>query len=81
MGRRLDGPTRSRSTLAARTIPYSPALYSLFISVPYDIKTTRNHSWNVAIQQQVGDNMAFSATYLGNHMVNVWGVVDGNPAW
>ena len=48
--------------------------------MPYDIKTTRNHSWNVALQQQVGDNMAFSATYLGNHMVNVWGVVDGNPA-
>ena len=30
-------------------------------------------------QRQVGDNMAFSATYLGNHMVNVWGDVDGNP--
>ena len=47
--------------------------------MPTDIKTTRNHSWNVAFQQQVGDNMAFSATYLGNHMVNMWGVVDGNP--
>ena len=32
-----------------------------------------------ALQQQVGDNMAFSATYLGNRMVNMWGVVDGNP--
>ncbi len=60
--------------------PFNQALYSLFITVPYDIKTTRNHSWNVAFQQQVGDNLAFSATYLGNHMVNVWGVVDGNPA-
>ena len=59
--------------------PYSAALYSLFISMPYDIKTTRNHSWNVAFQRQVGDNMAFSTTYLGNHMVNMWGVVDGNP--
>ena len=59
--------------------PYNAALYSLFISMPYDIKTTRNHSWNVAFQRQVGDNMAFSATYLGNHMVNMWGVVDGNP--
>ena len=59
--------------------PYNAALNSLFISMPYDIKTTRNHSWNVAFQRQVGDNMAFSATYLGNHMVNMWGVVDGNP--
>jgi hypothetical protein len=24
---------------------------------------TRNHSWNVAFQQQVGDNMAFSTIY------------------
>jgi hypothetical protein len=59
--------------------PYSAALYSLFISMPYDIKTTRNHSWNVAFERQVGENMAFSATYLGNHMFNMWGVVDGNP--
>jgi hypothetical protein len=59
--------------------PWGSALYPLFITVPYDIKTTRNHSWNVAIQRQFGTNMAVSATYLGNHMVNVWGVVDGNP--
>ena len=60
--------------------PWNSALYSLFITVPYDIKTTRNHSWNVGLQHQVGDNMAFSATYTGSHMYNVWGVVDGNPA-
>jgi hypothetical protein len=65
--------------LGGADYPYSAALYSLFISMPYDIKTTRNHSWNVAFQQQVGDNMAFSTTYLGNHMFNMWGVVDGNP--
>ena len=59
--------------------PYSAALYSLFISMPTDIKTTRNHAWNVALQRQIGDNMAFSATYMGNRMTNMWGVVDGNP--
>ena len=59
--------------------PWNLALYPLYITVPYDIKTTRNHSWNVAFQRQLGDNMAFSATYIGNHMFNVWGVVDGNP--
>jgi hypothetical protein len=60
--------------------PYSAALYSLFISMPEDIKTTRNHSWNVAFQRQVGNDMAYSVTYLGNHMFNMWGVVDGNPS-
>jgi hypothetical protein len=60
--------------------PFNQALYSLFITVPYDIKTTRNHSWNVAVQHQLGESVAVSATYLGNHMINVWGVVDGNPA-
>src|SRR6185436_17283634 len=42
--------------------------------------TTRNHSWNASFQRQIGDNIAFSTTYLGNHMFNMWGVVDGNPA-
>ena len=65
--------------IAAGNYPWSQALYSLFITVPYDIKTTRNHSWNVAVQHQLGDNTAVSATYLGNHMIHVWGVVDGNP--
>ena len=59
--------------------PYDAALYSLFISMPTDIKTTRNQAWNLALQHQIGENMAFSATYLGNRMVNMWGVVDGNP--
>jgi hypothetical protein len=59
--------------------PWSLALYPLYITVPYDIKTTRNHSWNVAFQRQLGESTAFSATYIGNHMYNVWGVVDGNP--
>lgn len=53
--------------------------YALLTSLSYDMKTMRNHSWNVALQQQVGDSMAFSATYMGNHMINVWGIVDGNP--
>jgi hypothetical protein len=85
-GARLDDPWGSvgRSNpfpvaVGGADYPFNQALYSLFITVPYDIKTTRNHSWNVGLQQQIGDNMAFSATYLGNHMVNVWGVVDGNP--
>jgi hypothetical protein len=60
--------------------PYSLALYSLFIQVPYNIKTTREAAWNVAIQHQIGESTAVSATYLGNHMYHVWGIVDGNPS-
>jgi hypothetical protein len=85
-GTRLDDPWGAVGrtnpypvSLRSADYPYDGALYSLYISMPYDIKTTRNHSWNVAYQRQLGDNMAFSATYLGNHMFNMWGVVDGNP--
>jgi hypothetical protein len=53
--------------------------YSLLIMVPPDLKTTRVHSWNAGIQQQLGDNMSVSASYLANRMTNVWGVVVGNP--
>ena len=45
----------------------------------HDLETTRVHSWNVSVQQQLGDNMAVSASYLGNYMMNLWGVVTGNP--
>ena len=63
-----------------RQLPVELRALSAYITVPYDIKTTRNHSWNVGLQQQIGDNMAYSVTYLGTHLFNVWGVVDGNPA-
>ncbi len=59
--------------------PYDLALYSLYISIPPDLKTTRNHSWNVAYQRQLGNDTAFSATYIGSHMIHMWGAVDGNP--
>ena len=47
--------------------------------MPYDLETTRVHSWNVGLQQQLGDNMGVSASYLGNYLTNVWGDVTGNP--
>jgi hypothetical protein len=53
--------------------------YSLLIMVPKDLNTTRVHSWNVGLQHQIGENMSVSASYLGNRMTNVWGVVVGNP--
>ena len=51
-----------------------------FIEVPPDLKGTRVHTWNVAVQRQLSDTLAVSATYLGNYMLHVWGDVTGNPA-
>jgi hypothetical protein len=79
----LDDPWRA----AGRTNPYPVTrgpdlqfpLYSLLIEVPYDLDTTRVHSWNLGVQRQIGENMAVSANYLGNYLMNVWGDVTGNP--
>jgi hypothetical protein len=53
--------------------------YALLLSVPLDLDTTRVHNWNLGVQQQLGENMALSASYLGNRLNNVWGDVTGNP--
>jgi hypothetical protein len=81
--RSLDDPWRA----AGRANPYPlPAggvqefpPYALLIEVPYDLETTRVHSWNLGVQQQIGENMGVSASYLGNYLMNVWGDVTGNP--
>ncbi len=52
----------------------------LFIEVPQDLKGTRVHTWNIAVQRQLSDTTAVSATYLGNRMMHIWGDVAGNPA-
>ena len=59
-------------------VPFGPG--GLYIQIPQDLKNTRVHSWNLAVQHQIGDNLGLSATYLGNRMVHVWGDVTGNPA-
>jgi carboxypeptidase family protein len=50
-----------------------------FVFVPVDLDTTRVHAWNVSVQRQIGDNMAVSASYIGNYTTNLWDVVTGNP--
>ncbi|OFW06204.1 MAG: hypothetical protein A3I61_18735 [Acidobacteria bacterium RIFCSPLOWO2_02_FULL_68_18] len=59
-------------------MPFSTGV--AYMSVPQDLDTTRVHSWNVGVQQQLGANMAVSASYLGNYLMNAWGDVTGNPA-
>ena len=79
----LDDPWRAANRV--NPYPITPGQidefppYALLLSVPYDLETTRVHNWNLGIQQQVGDNMAVSASYLGNRLTNVWGDVTGNP--
>jgi hypothetical protein len=79
----LDDPWRAAGR--ANPFPYTPGSltefppYALLISVPYDLDTTRIHSWNVGIQRQIGQDVGVSAGYLGNYLMNVWGDVTGNP--
>jgi hypothetical protein len=51
----------------------------LYIQLPYDLATTRVHSWNAGVQREIAGNMAVSATYLGNYLQHTWGDVTGNP--
>src|SRR5688572_1435289 len=50
-----------------------------YLVPPTDLKNTKVHSWNVSLQHQLGDNMAVSASYIGNYTNNLWDVVTGNP--
>ena len=61
-GARRAGPTRTR--LRGRCEEFPP--YALMLTVPYDLETTRVHSWNAGVQHQIGDNIGVSASYLGN---------------
>jgi len=57
--------------------PFSPN--GPYIVPPSDLEPTRVHSWNVAVQRQLGDRTAVSASYLGSYTDNLWDVVTGNP--
>jgi hypothetical protein len=57
--------------------PFSPN--GPYLVPPSDLDNTKVHSWNVSVQQQLGANMAVSASYIGNYTVNLWDVVTGNP--
>ncbi|NOT44631.1 MAG: TonB-dependent receptor [Acidobacteria bacterium] len=53
--------------------------FGSFLAVNPDTPNTQQHSWNVAFQQQIGPDMAFSATYIGNHTANLWNMRSLNP--
>ena len=57
--------------------PFSPN--GPYLVPPSDLDNTKVHSWNLSVQQQLGSNMAVSASYIGNYTANLWDVVTGNP--
>jgi hypothetical protein len=57
--------------------PFPPA--GTFLAVDPDTENTRQHSWNVAFQRQLGSAVAVSATYLGNRTTNLWNMKALNP--
>ena len=59
-------------------VPF-PAIAS-YIVVPYDNPATTRNSWNLSIQRQVTTDWLASASYMGGHLVHVWGSQELNPA-
>jgi hypothetical protein len=55
------------------------ALAGPYIAIPEDIKTPRQQSWNLTYQQQIGDNMAATVSYLGSYSDRGWQVRALNP--
>jgi len=60
------------------TFPTSPS-YQGFFPIPADLRTTRQYSWNIGIQQQITRNLFASATYVGTQLIHVWSSIDLNP--
>ena len=51
-----------------------------FLPLPADIKPLAQYNWNFAIQRQVTPSWFVSSTYIGTHILHLWGAVELNPA-
>jgi hypothetical protein len=49
-------------------------------TMPYDLDPSKSHSWNLAVQRQLGNDLMVSASYLGNHIVHMLVTDALNPA-
>jgi hypothetical protein len=49
-----------------------------YIAMDPNIDLPRQQSWNVSVQQQIGDNMAVSASYIGSFSDRGWNVLSLN---
>jgi hypothetical protein len=54
------------------------AAYGGYLPVPEDMKTDVEYSWNLGVQPQINPSWFVSATYLGNHIVQIWDGVELN---
>ena len=48
-------------------------------SMDPDINAPRVQSWNVSVEQQIGDDWGASVSYLGSYSDRLWGLVALNP--
>jgi hypothetical protein len=53
-------------------------LFGPYIAMDPSIKTPRQQSWNVTLQKQIGENLAFSGSYLGSYQDRLWNVLSLN---
>ena len=52
--------------------PFAP--FGPYIAIPPDIKTPRQQSWNATFEQQVGERIGVTASYLGSYGDRNWNV-------
>jgi hypothetical protein len=62
---------------ANATAPYPDQ--GVFAVGQTDTRPPRVHQWNVGIQRQMTTNLLVSASYIGNHTMNVYGAAELNP--
>ena len=60
-----------------RDSPFAP--FGPYIAIPPDIKTPRQQSWNATFEQQIGERMGVTASYLGSYGDRNWNVRSLNP--
>jgi hypothetical protein len=53
--------------------------FGAFGTIDPDINSPRVQTWNVTIEQQIGQSWQASASYLGSHMDRLWNQVALNP--
>lgn len=53
--------------------------FGAFETIDPDINSPRVQTWNVTIEQQIGERWQASASYLGSHMDRLWNQVGLNP--
>ena len=79
----LDDPWRN--VPSGNPFPYQPGPNVVYpaqgaFAIPLPgTKPPRVHQWNLGIQRQVAGDVLVSASYIGNHVANVYGARELNP--